>query len=639
MKKILQLFCLMLVVTNIFAQSQRTVFIEEFTQASCPPCETTTPALNAMIEANITKLVQIRYQTSWPGVDPMNEDNPEEVQDRVDYYGVTGVPAVFADGTEMASPGVLPQSVIDTRYAVSSPVLVEVSHDIAEDLSSMEITVKVTNEGTLAYNLDTDKLRVALIEEAVTWPEPPGSTSLTVFEAVMKTFYTTTAGVDVPEIAPGETWEYTLTDLALPAVIYNYNELNVVAFVQDESDKSVANAALSETITLDGYSDLGITSSSQVTGGLCEYGFTPEATVTNVSDVVADAFDVNLVINGVDVETKAITTPLAAGESTTITFDEINLPPGNSAIVFNVNAVGGDIASLNNNTSPLVTGKAGNVVSSIEAGFESDALGAIPAAAIIDRPFTNLNFIAVNAEGLNESNPLGGFGESDQSIIINFWQWNPATINPNGSMTIVDRHIVEAGEILTFDYAYTSWSGSNDRLEVQISTDCGETFTSLFNKSGGALRTAPEINANNAYFRPTPEHWKAESLDLSDYIGETVLVRFYVTSAWGDMLFIDNVNLMMPSDVNELAVGESIELAPNPASDYSTLTFDLDNAADVNLSIVDIMGRVVSNETIGNNLNGTFNHTINTTNLTNGLYLVNLNVGGKRVVKRMNVSH
>ena len=59
-----------------FSQSQRTVFIEEFTQASCPPCETTTPALNAVIETNAEKIVQIRYQTSWPGVDPMNADNP-----------------------------------------------------------------------------------------------------------------------------------------------------------------------------------------------------------------------------------------------------------------------------------------------------------------------------------------------------------------------------------------------------------------------------------------------------------------------------------------------------------------------------------------------------------------------------------
>ncbi len=639
MKKIIQLFSLMLIVTNIFAQSKRTVFIEEFTQASCPPCETTTPALNAIIEANITKLVQIRYQTSWPGVDPMNADNPEEVKSRVDYYGVTGVPAVFADGTETASSGVLPQAVINTRYGVSAPVLIEVTHDISSDLSALELTVKITNEGTAAYNLSTDKLRVALIEEAITWPIPPGSTSITVFEAVMKKFFTTTAGVDVPEIAAGETWEYKLTDLELPDVIYDYNQLNIVAFVQDDSDKSVSNCALSEAITLDGYTDLSISSDSQVEGGLCDYAFTPVALVENVSTVMATSFDVALIINSEVIASKNVTAGLAPGDQYVVTFDQINLPAGNSSILFDVSTSAGDIASLNNFTRPIIAGKAGGIEAKIEVGFEETNLGDVPNDIIVDRPFTRLNFIAVNKEGLNVTTPLGGYGKSEQSVIINFWQWNPASTNPSGSMIITDRHDVVAGEMVSFDYAYTSYENSNDRLEVQISKDCGENFTSLFNKSGSTLKTAPELNNGSAYFKPSASQWKSGSVDLNAYVGETVTIRFLVTSSWGDMLYIDNVNIITPSDVNELAVGESVALAPNPANDYSVLTFDLDKSADVSFNVIDLMGRNIMSEKVGNNMNGNFNYTLNTSNLNTGLYLIELNIGGKRVVKRINVSH
>ena len=89
MKKFYVSFAAMCLSVAAFAQSQRLVVFEQFTQASCPPCATANPPLNVMLNANSTKVVSIKYQTSWPGVDPMNAQNPTEVADRVTYYGVT----------------------------------------------------------------------------------------------------------------------------------------------------------------------------------------------------------------------------------------------------------------------------------------------------------------------------------------------------------------------------------------------------------------------------------------------------------------------------------------------------------------------------------------------------------------------
>src|SRR3954466_13330791 len=100
MKKITLSLALALSAGFVFGQSQRLVLAEEFTQASCPPCASQNPAFNALLTSNASKITLIKYQTSWPGVDPMNAQNPGEVAARVTLYGVSGVPDSPMDGVE-----------------------------------------------------------------------------------------------------------------------------------------------------------------------------------------------------------------------------------------------------------------------------------------------------------------------------------------------------------------------------------------------------------------------------------------------------------------------------------------------------------------------------------------------------------
>jgi len=79
MKKII-LFSLFLATAVLgFSQSQRFIMFEEFTQASCGPCASQNPAFDALLNANVSKCTSIKYHTSWPGVDPMNAQNPTDV--------------------------------------------------------------------------------------------------------------------------------------------------------------------------------------------------------------------------------------------------------------------------------------------------------------------------------------------------------------------------------------------------------------------------------------------------------------------------------------------------------------------------------------------------------------------------------
>ncbi len=635
MKKAILLFCFACYSVLSFSQSQRTILLEEFTQASCPPCETTTPALNAIVAANSEKIVQVRYQTSWPGVDPMNADNPTEVQDRVDYYGVTGVPNLRYDGPDTGSPGTITQAQIDGAYAVSSPVLIEVEH-VVNDLTSMDVTVRIINEGTEAFEDANDKLRVALTEEVIVWPTPPGSTSLVEFEAVLKTFFTGTAGMDIPEIAAGETWENTWTGLAIPDFVYNYNQLSVVAWLQNDNTQAVHNAAASHPITLDGYADLGISSSAVNTStSLCDYEFTGEVTIENAGGSEVTSYEANLIINGVTTLTETVMDPLAAGASNTITFESLSLPPGTSVIEFEVATDGGDIATLNNGSAQTVVGKAGASSDLVEEDFEAETVGAFASGTIVDLPLAGS---VVNATFMGATSPIGGFGESDNSIWVNFWNWNPATVGTaNGEIVVANQFTVPAVASLSLDYAYTSWQSSQDRMQVQISTDCGETYTDLFNEAGSALATAPEVNQNNAFFTPTATQWANIQFDLAAYEGQEVLIRLYFTSAWGDMMFIDNILLSNVVSVEEeLTETERVVIFPNPASNELNIDLTLDTPSDISFSLMDVSGRTVLTDAV-NGVQSSATHSIDVSQVQSGMYLLQVKAGNKLIVRNINI--
>ena len=638
MKRIFTLLCLIMI--SYASDAQRLVFVEEFTQASCPPCETSTPELNATLIANEDKVVQIRYQTSWPGVDPMNADNPTEVQTRVDYYGVTGVPTLKINGRDdnnATFPTLVTQAAIDAQANTPTPIDITLTHTLSEDFKTVDVSVSVTNNGTTPYA--GNMLRVALVEEVINWATPPGSTSILDYEYVMKRFITGAAGMALPEIAAGETWENSWTGEASPRVVYNFNELAVVAWVQNDNTRAVDNAAVSHAVEQTEFTNVNLTSGVQVSSDLCDYSYVGEATVTNNGDLAASGLTVDLFVNGEATQTISITEELAPGANTSVSFEEITLPAGLSVIGYELGAAK-DIATNDNFTPLSGVGKAGDSVAAIENGFEADAIGARPFGTLVDVPFDRLNFIVIDQNGLQAGNSLGAFGQSSSSMMVNFFQWQIPELNPNGSMIIVDQYTVpEGGANVSFDHAYTPWSGSNDQLKVEVSTDCGETFTEVWSDSGASMATAPELNQNQQFFVPTTDQWRSNTADLSAFAGETILVRFAVVSGWGDMLYLDNISVNMSTGLNELADGESINVYPNPAQSTATIDMVIEQASVVNIRVMDMVGKVVATQNLGKNLSGSISHTLDVSSFENGTYLVYVKIGEREAVQRISVIH
>ncbi|MEI6899538.1 MAG: hypothetical protein WCL00_06655 [Bacteroidota bacterium] len=70
----------------LISQTQRLVLLEQFTQASCGPCATVNPGIESLLNSNPDKITSVWYHTSWPGVDPMYNQNPADVNARVGLY-------------------------------------------------------------------------------------------------------------------------------------------------------------------------------------------------------------------------------------------------------------------------------------------------------------------------------------------------------------------------------------------------------------------------------------------------------------------------------------------------------------------------------------------------------------------------
>src|SRR5690606_7477511 len=77
--------------------------------------------------------------------------------------------------------------------------------------------------------------------------------------------------------------------------------------------------------------------------------------------------------------------------------------------------------------------------------------------------------------------------------------------------------------VLTFDVAYAPYNLTQyfDALRVDIYTECGNEFSaSVYEKVGSELATRP---TTTAVFSPNgADEWRTESIDLSDYIGESI---------------------------------------------------------------------------------------------------------------------
>ena len=285
MKKLLLSSIFILMILIGFGQSQRFIVFEEFTNACCGPCASQNPGFDALLNANSTKCTSIKYHVNWPGPDPMNAQNAADAATRVSYYGVTGVPYATMDGVPQTgtnytgAPANVTQGLINTEYAVPSPIEVSLQHYVSAGLDSVysNLLVKCTQNFTgnlVAHNV--------IIEKWIHFASPPGTNGEKDFYNVMKKMLPTSAGTAIPStMAAGD---YVLIEGAWKfGTVYDVTQIAAVGFVQDKSTKTVFQSGLSSTsaLVLPYTTDLQVMSVSNVPSVTCKNKITPTVDIRN----------------------------------------------------------------------------------------------------------------------------------------------------------------------------------------------------------------------------------------------------------------------------------------------------------------------------------------------------------------------
>jgi carboxypeptidase T len=177
---------------------------------------------------------------------------------------------------------------------------------------------------------------------------------------------------------------------------------------------------------------------------------------------------------------------------------------------------------------------------------------------------------------------------------------------------------------LTF-YARWALEPNFDYVQVQGSSNNGSTWTALcgnYTVPGSQFQVA-----NEPLYEGFQLPWVKEEINLDDYVGGTLLIRFVLASdnfQEYDGFYFDDITIekVLPgtNGINEETTAAITSVMPNPSSSYTYVTL---NKETINAEIViyDATGRVTNKMTVAN---GTKTIRVNTENLSSGIYFIRL---------------
>jgi hypothetical protein len=603
MKK--QFLLSLLILTGVLflqAQTQRMVLYEGFSNAGCGPCAQANPNINQILKNNSDKVVGIKYQVDWPGFDPMNAQNPEEPNIRRNYYGITGVPSTRLNGVNTS----LSQTYINTQYAVPAPFQLDIHHEFNEDVDSVFVRCIIT----AAQNFTGSqlKLHVAMIEKEIHFATAPGSNGEKSFFHIMRKMYPDAQGTTLPNAWQNGESDTIFFSGKIPKYIYDLTQIHFIAFIQTNANKAVHQAAKNNPIALQDY--LKITKHNIPKEPGCYEDLSIDLTIKNQGTNTVESFQVEYGIIGQEPMIFNWTGTLAVNQTVDIQLPAVIVPQGTSIVFV-------QIQSPNNSmTYPKLHAR---IESQLALVSEFSQVPLVEEFTSSSFPPSRWNVVSYDEAVTWERASVGGFGQTPGgSAMMSFYQ------SPSGQIDLMYMKPLDFSSMseiqMSFSVAYARYNSSfSDALRIQISTNCGASWSIIYNKNGSILATAPD--ATN-FFTPTASQWRKEVINLNNYAGKSnVLIRFNALSGYGNNLYIDNINIDVPSSINanDPAIS-SLNVFPNPIGTMFTIDLNTNDVTDIQIHIYDHLGRLIEQDSFGQTQLGLNQKSINASHWASGMY-------------------
>lgn len=139
---------------------------------------------------------------------------------------------------------------------------------------------------------------------------------------------------------------------------------------------------------------------------------------------------------------------------------------------------------------------------------------------------------------------IGAAGTNTSAMSVNNFAYNAPGQEDVFSFVTLDMTQAAAGAtaLVTFDVAYRRFNANfSDDMRIDLSTDCGQTFSQVYFKGGTDLATG--VDAGQTWQPASAADWRNDTVDLTSYLGSNVVLRFVNINGFGNNLYVDNINV------------------------------------------------------------------------------------------------
>lgn len=215
---------------------QRLLLFEEFASSTCVPCSNFNSILfHPLLENNQGKYTLINYPMNFP--DPGDPYNISYCNDRMDFYGIGNIPYLQTEGI---LSGLVSQNYFDNQYAL--PALVEIIPEYS--ISGTEINVNVD---VYPYvDISDANLFICVTEKKTSGNIMDNGE--TEFYNVLMDMLPTSEGISF-ECEAGNTVSLSETKDLASSFIEEFDDLEIVVFIQDNETKKILQSSIASIIT------------------------------------------------------------------------------------------------------------------------------------------------------------------------------------------------------------------------------------------------------------------------------------------------------------------------------------------------------------------------------------------------------
>ncbi len=262
--------------------------------------------------------------------------------------------------------------------------------------------------------------------------------------------------------------------------------------------------------------------------------FTVRASVRNDGQLPQSNFPVSYQLDAGTIITETFSGTLTSGQSSVHTFATPLTVSGvgNHTLVVSAALAGDGYAPNNSKSTVLNVNNSTGAEMPFSEGVNAGVVA--PPGWTLQNPDISTTWTTYNATN------------GPACAATNTWRIDNYSYNAPGQVDRLVTPMINLGGNadvhLHFDHSYAPYSASyNDALRVEVSDNCGASWTEVFYAIGSGLATTAATTS--AYVPSNCSQWLAHDINLSAYDGRTILLRFTNVNDYGNYLYLDNVSL------------------------------------------------------------------------------------------------